>query len=913
MNPKIAELLRQMQERLSPGLIQAKKRNFDKMGTWDKQRALKAELRDELVELGLDGYFWVEDLFDDVVVVRISTYYEMGGEKLLKFPYVIEDNVVIFGSPEEVEVVLTYLPITEANSTAEQGQEEVKNYKLIQGAKPFQIPLISQTKVQIHFDKDALAQSKKKNHSENLQFKDSVVTVFETPNSQGQYYPKSVWQNNLAQLNERAQSNKLLGEVDHPESPSVTRQCIKYTRFWFQGNEVHAEGEILATMHGKDLMVMAASGVPIALSSRGYGSVQLQEVGGKKFLVIQDDFHCETFDAVWAPSAGGSYIQPDDVSQSQDSLKALLTQSIKGAYTPMNPIQVKLAMLQGQIEMLKLQGYADIAKLEQEFEKTKTDLEQMQTGGVAEEHLLTFLNPFGERVAGAIKITKPGDPDKNTGVFNPSRTQSAESSQSVTQGRSTLSDSERAALARVSQMDRDSKINELIQKSEPDPSLRPYLQAHLKKLESADEVAANFDTVLQDARDLIGISFGHGISHASFPSGVGLTEKEKRYQAAPKTPEEAIQKLTEGIEDAKDEFGMTLQSPANKRWVLQQMLTNHYKQHPAAMHRYLQMAQGRLEQAGEMTTGDLTTANAALFPIIRRAYPRLIAHLIASIQPMESDTGTIYFLDTYNEDGAKLDENHYYTYADNTELGTAKKIKVKLSQTSISATSKKLQTEISYETMQDMMYKFGLDAQNETMEAAAAEIAREWNNQILVDLAFASNTAGNINYGLVAPSGYTQIEWDQQQLFIALQKASNNIYAYRYGEMTHIICGSNTALYLSRMGAKGGFIKAQGDEMKQIYAGLNLFGTINGLWQVWTAPILDQVYPNKAITLRKGDQWSDTPYVFAPYATAVTPAVHDAQTFKMNQGIMDRAGRKIVVSRAIGSFTFQPGVQGTPI
>jgi hypothetical protein len=325
------------------------------------------------------------------------------------------------------------------------------------------------------------------------------------------------------------------------------------------------------------------------------------------------------------------------------------------------------------------------------------------------------------------------------------------------------------------------------------------------------------------------------------------------------------------------------------------------------------MLQGRLDQAGEQTTSDLTTANAFLFPMIRRAYDMMILNKIASIQPMTSDSGKIYFLDTKNQDDEDLSTTRSRTYADGvTELtGTPKKIKIVLSSENVTADKKALQTEVSYEAIQDMMNKFGLDAQEETLTAAANEIARERNYDALYDLINASGTAGNVNFGLTAPGGYTQVEWEQQQLWLALQKLSNLIYTKRYGEMTDLFAGTNACLQLAKLGSKGGFISTIGDSQSQIYAGLNLFGTVNGQFNIWKVPYLDDIANNVVLALRKGPRWSDTPYVFAPYTTAVTPAIHSVN-LKVNQAIMERSASKVVVPTAIATLTFL-SQEGTPI
>jgi hypothetical protein len=887
---QIAELLQYLRDKLAQA---QKKRNFSKMGMNDKIAALKEELMGQKVA----ERFWVEDLYDDYIVIRTYPGWmdEDQEEHLLRVPYIIEDEVVTFGSPQEVERVTTYEAIANAEPEEMNGGAKAQSveYKELLNSSPFPIPL-RESAVILQFDKESLEQAKQsKDESSSLRFSDAVATVFEIENAHGQYYPKSVWEKNIAQMNNRALENSLVGEANHPDSrPAIERQCVKFEKVWIpQGkNEVHAQGVIMPTSIGKDLIAQAKEGIPLALSSRGYGTVKPQSVNGKKLMVVQDDFYCETFDLVWKPAAEGSYITKYEAKQ-EVKTPVILSQSKKeGDKKQMNEIEKLILKLQGQLDLLKEQG-VEVAELAQELER----IEQMSKEGVSEATVKSFLAPFGEKVAKA--ISKPGDPDKGAGVFDPARTQAAPAApENSAVAKNSLQQSMEKELKVLQEANKKNAINTILQGVEA-----KYQEFYRQELEACEDVEAVNEAKAKVDAKLQGIFKSFNIQ-----PGIGLTEKEARYQNAPKTPTEAIEKLLEGVEDTKNpDTGEVAQDFSNPRWCLRKILQNMANVNQSGMRRYLEIQQG-LFQAGEFTTADLTTGNAFLFPIVRRAFPRIIAHEIASIQPMSSDSGKIFYLDTKNEDGALLDENHYYTYADGgTELtGTAKKIKIALSSENISVASKKLQTEVSYEVIQDLLANFGLDAQDETMAAAASEIAHEWNNQILVDFAFASGTTGNVTFGKTAPSGFTQTEWDQNQLLMHIQKVNTNVFNARYDNITHILCGGTTGLQFAKLGARGGFLYAKGDEKKTIYTGMNLFGTVNGTWAVWTAPILEQVIPGKAILLRKGERWSDTAYVYAPYVSAVTPGVHDPNSFKINQGIMDRAARKVVVPKNIGYLTF---------
>lgn len=903
---KFIECLNKQEITFAGNLEQGKvRRNYSKMSVYDRMEALRKELKGQ----SLCCYFWVVDLFDDAVV--IETYPDQCGDCypgaiMLRFPYTIENDVVSFGSPAQVEKLTTYAQVepVEGEDPPAENQNAKEQFTLVQGTSLEKIPLHATHNLRLVFEQEVLEQAKKKSAADltkPMKFKDGVATVFNIINANGQFYPGKVWQDNLAQLNERAAKGQVLGEADHPEKASISRQCIKYEKFWIQGNEMHCSGEILPTEVGRDLMVLAAADCPIPLSSRGFGAVELQEVNGKKALVVQDGFHCETFDAVTKPAAFDSFIE-EFTQSTQPKVTQELTQSIKkGELKPMPEWLKQLMQALAQAEVLLKQGKEGAQELVEELNGLQTELEQMQKDGVGEDVLTRLMKPYAEKVAAA--IGKPADPDKNVGTFLPGR-----QSQSVQANPQPLDQSVHNDLQILSQAAKRLKIDELVQGVEP--TLQHIYRQQLEALPDAKTIESSFETMKQNVSTILGLG---GTYFAS--AGIGQVEREKRYNAAPKSPEEYIQKVTADMKEVIDPLtGVARQDPSNPRWVMQTVLRNMARENKPAMSLYLTMLQGRLDQAGEQTTSDLTTANAFLFPMIRRAYDMMILNKIASIQPMSSDSGKIYYLDTKNEADEDLSVTRSRTYADGVaELtGVPKKIKVVLSSENVTADKKALQTEVSYEVIQDMMNKFGLDAQEETLTAAATEIARERNYDALYDLINAAGTAGNVNFGLLAPSAYTQVEWEQQQLWLALQKLSNLIYTKRYGEMTDLFAGTNACLQLAKLGSKGGFISTIGDSQSQIYAGLNLFGTVNGQFNIWKVPYLDDIANNQVLALRKGPQWSDTPYVFAPYTTAVTPAIHSVN-LKVNQAIMERSAAKVVVPTAIATLTFQPATEGTPI
>jgi len=342
-------------------------------------------------------------------------------------------------------------------------------------------------------------------------------------------------------------------------------------------------------------------------------------------------------------------------------------------------------------------------------------------------------------------------------------------------------------------------------------------------------------------------------------------------------------------------------------------------------------------------------SNYLIFPLIRRVYPMYIMNEIASIQPMDRPEGKLFFLDhwrptnTGDTTEARIDLNtsanpfnsSYANDGDNytpqTSMGeisgspalnegsNANLIRLRLSSILIQAHTKKLGAAWSIEEMQDLRAYHGLDAAQELLGGIAREMALEWNKEVLDDM-LNQATAAALNFGTVMPSGFstTQKDWDEY-LWVYLQSLDNQIFAKRNGAMTHIVCGVDAALALMKSGRMTFSVSGpDGTDAAVLdqYPGTTFYGTVTtpagsrlrvlrtNFWGTGTAN------GSKILGLRKGVDWSDTPYIWAPYTDYVTPMLTDPADFSQKQGIVSRAAKAVVVPDAMGYVTVTPGGQG---
>lgn len=133
------------------------------------------------------------------------------------------------------------------------------------------------------------------------------------PTANKRRYRHSIWENNFDRLRPNLESKKVLGELDHPTDGRTALQRASHviTGLKLEGDRVMGEAEILDTAKGRDLKAILAAGVPVGISSRGFGSTK---PGNDGIEEVQEDYKLVTFDFVAEPADATAY--PDVVFES---------------------------------------------------------------------------------------------------------------------------------------------------------------------------------------------------------------------------------------------------------------------------------------------------------------------------------------------------------------------------------------------------------------------------------------------------------------------------------------------------------------------------------------------------------------------------------------------------------------------
>tara|TARA_Y100000310_G_scaffold120174_1_gene118885 strand:+ start:5272 stop:5880 length:609 start_codon:yes stop_codon:yes gene_type:complete len=142
--------------------------------------------------------------------------------------------------------------------------------------------------------------------SKSVRFR-GIFSEADRPNGNKRVYGADLLKREVARLQEQIGDRRLLGELDHPSDEVVHLGNVSHliTKLYMQGRHVMGEGEVLATPAGRVLTELLKVGVKLGISSRGTGSVDLDEAGQN--YIVGENYNMITFDMVSEPSSQDAY------------------------------------------------------------------------------------------------------------------------------------------------------------------------------------------------------------------------------------------------------------------------------------------------------------------------------------------------------------------------------------------------------------------------------------------------------------------------------------------------------------------------------------------------------------------------------------------------------------------------------
>lgn len=142
---------------------------------------------------------------------------------------------------------------------------------------------------------------------EKKYFIEGIFGQAEIKNRNGRVYPKAVMEKALEEYSTLIKEKRALGEISHPDTPQVSYERASHVieSLHLEGNDVIGRARVLTSLpQGQILRGLIDEGVPIAVSTRGLGSIT--EMSGTK--IVQDDFVMTAVDVVSDPSCASAWV-----------------------------------------------------------------------------------------------------------------------------------------------------------------------------------------------------------------------------------------------------------------------------------------------------------------------------------------------------------------------------------------------------------------------------------------------------------------------------------------------------------------------------------------------------------------------------------------------------------------------------
>lgn len=141
-------------------------------------------------------------------------------------------------------------------------------------------------------------------------FIEGIFMVSEKGNKNNRVYRKHILDREVERYNrEYIKENRAFGELGHPQGPNINleRTAILIKSLVSEGNNFIGKAKVMETPYGNIVKNIIMEGGTVGVSSRGMGSLKMNEQGLNE---VQDDFYLATAaDVVADPSAPGAFVR----------------------------------------------------------------------------------------------------------------------------------------------------------------------------------------------------------------------------------------------------------------------------------------------------------------------------------------------------------------------------------------------------------------------------------------------------------------------------------------------------------------------------------------------------------------------------------------------------------------------------
>jgi len=317
--------------------------------------------------------------------------------------------------------------------------------------------------------------------------------------------------------------------------------------------------------------------------------------------------------------------------------------------------------------------------------------------------------------------------------------------------------------------------------------------------------------------------------------------------------------------------------------------------------------------AGSTTSGQISTLNRVILPIIRRVMPTVIANEIVGVQPMTGPVAQIHTLrvryaQTVSADNADNGSTAGEEMLSPFKIATAysggsngravstatlegepgNRINVQILKQTVEARTRKLSARWTFEAAQDAQAMHGLDVEAEIMAALAQEITVEIDQEILASLrSLAPATLSG--YDQAAVSGTATFVGDEHAaLAVKINRAANLIAQRTRRGAANWAVVSPTTLTVLQSATTSAFARTT-EGTFEAPTNTKFVGTLNGAMKVY----VDSYASDTTAVLigYKGSSEADAAAFYCPYVPLMSSGVVlDPATFEPVVGFMTRYG-----------------------
>jgi len=646
----------------------------------------------------------------------------------------------------------------------------------------------------------------------------------------GRVYPQSVWEANEDHIEAMLMNGKLIGMEGHPGwfSPGTDlgKISVLFTDIWQDRDRMRYKAKVLNTASGENLKQLIRAGVGVEWSTRGFGSVEKEEwENGEEVEVVQDDYVLAAIDSVFEGAAPDTSIQVIQPEEQTAQTEPNVQESQK---------EDTMATQKGQEDVIK------------------------------------------ETVEKVVEEKPPQAVPEDTAELK-ARLEKLEQEEALRAQREALSAhvEEKIAAEEVAALPAE---------------LRSRLESALTKCTSVEDIDKTFEVLYAPMKEAAEIKAKAGVGiqvHADDETELLASER----RPLPETPAEVVNQLVEGlVADGMRDTGED--NPTNPVWCFRRIIENYQKEHPYYINVLTREGFARHQSLVEATTSsDIAVGAPYILPLFRRTFPRLIAQELCSVQPIDRPDGKVFFLNPLAKPSdSRLDQSANFdsTYADHTEEAAKARVGLSITEASISATEKSIEAKWTSVLQQDIAAYHGLNAEEELLNIAANEIAREVNYTILEDMR--SNASGS------------------SMTFEFISRAGGEIASKKYRRPNWLVCDPIAA---SRFSALNNFVAAAPDEQNTFGIDVTYEGVLSNRWRVYSVGW----FTTDTIMLGyKGQDWNDTAYIYAPYVPVyVSPSSYNTSTNIASRSVNTRYATYLVDGDFFGLVTIDSGTAGTDL